>query len=243
VISATLTIGTGLGWVATEAVWKDAFAPDDCRWCETNGLDDAVRDALRWDDTKAARDASNAIGFLLVPAAGYSLLGLASWHDDRVGNWVTDGLIVTEAAILAMAANQMVKFAVGRERPFVHALSEAEKPLTEEPQDNNLSFYSGHAALAFSFAASAGTVAHMRRYRWAPLVWGVGGAIAVTTGYLRIAADKHWLTDVVVGAGVSTAMAIATTYYLHRPRRGAIESVHVTPAPGGGATLSIGGSW
>jgi membrane-associated phospholipid phosphatase len=242
-VSATLTIGAGLGWLASEVVWKDQLAPDDCRWCAANGVDEAVRDGLRWDDLDAAHDASNAVAFLVVPAAGYGLLGLASGRHDKVGNWIVDGLIVTEAAILASAANQLVKFAAGRERPFVHALAEADKPDTERPEDNNLSFYSGHTSLAFSFAAAAGTVARMRRYRWAPLVWGAGGALAVTTGYLRIAADRHWFSDVLTGAVIGAAVGVATPYLLHRPRPGVIEAVNVTPLPGGGAALTMGGRW
>jgi membrane-associated phospholipid phosphatase len=55
----------------------------------------------------------------------------------------------------------------------------------------------------------------MRGYRWAPLAWSVGGAIAATTGYLRIAADKHWLTDVVVGALVGAGIGFALPFVFH----------------------------
>jgi membrane-associated phospholipid phosphatase len=243
VVSAILTVGLGLGAVATETVFKDAFSPDDCRWCTANGFDERIRDAIRWDDIGAAHTSSNITAFLLAPAAGYGLLGLASWHDGRLGNWIVDGLIVTEAMVVAVTVNNIVKGFAGRERPFVHALPEAEKPETELPQENNLSFYSGHTSLAFSFAAAAGTVATMRRYRWAPVIWSVGGALGAASGYLRIAADKHWFTDVATGAVLGTAIGIATPYFLHRPRRGPIESVSMTPLSGGGAALSLGGRW
>ena len=55
----------------------------------------------------------------------------------------------------------------------------------------------------------------MRGYRWAPLAWGVGGAVAAVTAYLRIAADKHWLTDVIVGAVVGAGIGFAVPYVFH----------------------------
>ena len=63
-----------------------------------------------------------------------------------------DILIVAESTVLAVDLNQLVKFSAGRERPFVAALPEADKGLTAAPADNNLSFYSGHTAMAFSLS-------------------------------------------------------------------------------------------
>src|SRR5438045_1034036 len=50
---------TGLGaafWLLEETAFKDAFAPDKCRWCDRdadgtdtlNGLDASVRNAIHW---------------------------------------------------------------------------------------------------------------------------------------------------------------------------------------------------
>ena len=64
--------------------------------------------------------------------------------------------------VLAGTVNFLVKALVGRERPFVHALPDAEKDRTADPDDNNLSFYSGHSTLSMSLAVSAGQVASMR---------------------------------------------------------------------------------
>lgn len=53
------------------------------------------------------------------------------------------------------------------------------------------SFFSGHTAIAFS------TVGGPRLAFSLPL--------AIGTGNLRVAAGKHWITDVLVGAGVGLA--------------------------------------
>ncbi len=116
--------------------------------------------------------------------------------------------------------HQLAKFFFARERPFVHFLPrapDAVRALTTSPSDDNLSFFSGHTTLAFSLATSAGTIASMRGYRLAPLTWGVGLANAFTIGYLRIGADKHYFSDVTIGALVGTAIGVGIPLIFHSP--------------------------
>ncbi|MDB4987793.1 MAG: hypothetical protein JWN04_2971, partial [Myxococcaceae bacterium] len=40
----------------------------------------------------------------------------------------------------------------------------------------------------------------------APLIWALGVPLAALTGYLRLAADKHYFTDVLTGALVGSAV-------------------------------------
>jgi membrane-associated phospholipid phosphatase len=48
------------------------------------------------------------------------------------------------------------------------------------------------------------TLRHRRRAaRW---LWNIGLPAAVSVGYFRIAADRHYLTDVLASVGVGTAM-------------------------------------
>ncbi len=68
--------------------------------------------------------------------------------------------------------------------------------------------------------AAAGTVSTLRGYPSAPWVWGGGAALAAGAGWLRMAGDAHWLTDVLVGAAVGTAVGVAVPRLLH-PREAA----------------------
>jgi membrane-associated phospholipid phosphatase len=129
---------------------------------------------------------------------------------------IGNSLIVLESVALAGSLSQIVKFAAIRERPFVHALPPADKPLTDSPSDNNVSFYSSHSSFAFALAVSSGTIASMRGYRMAPVVWAAGLISAASVGYLRIAADKHYFTDVLVGATVGSAFGWAVPSLFHR---------------------------
>jgi membrane-associated phospholipid phosphatase len=210
------------------------LAATTCRWCQPGSIDTSIRDSLRWDDTGAANLASNIAAFAFVPVASVGLLVLGSHAEDRTGETASNALLMAESVALAGDANQLFKFAVGRERPFVHALPPDQKSQTANPADNNTSFYSGHTSFAFSLAVSAGTIASIRRYRWAPVVWAAGLTGAALVGYLRIAADRHYFTDVLTGAGAGAAFGFAVPA-LHRGG----GAVALAPLPGNGIALVL----
>ena len=83
--------------------------------------------------------------------------------------------------------------------------------------DGRNSFFSGHTAVAFSSAVFlAYNVENSDASRVTKnLVWAGSMALASSTGILRILAGKHFLTDVIVGAVVGSAIAIliSENYY------------------------------
>jgi membrane-associated phospholipid phosphatase len=213
-----------VGWTTLEILKAD-LAPTSCRWSgrtsegeETlNPIDRGVRNALRWDDTAAAGTVSNVLGFAVAPLVTGGVDALAAAHDSRSRGIGVDVLVVGEASVIALDINQVVKFIAGRERPFVCELPPHKKGTTPQPSDNNVSFFSGHTTATTVVAVSAGTVASMRGYRWAPAVWATGLTLSVATGYLRIAADKHYFTDVLTGAIVGAAIGVLIPFVFHHP--------------------------
>ena len=195
-------------------------------------MDDGVRARLVWQSRDTARHASDFLAFAILPAAAFGHSALAARNAGAPREALVDALIIGEAVALSASVNQIVKFAVGRQRPFVRF---GNFDATDRPgdPDNNLSFYSGHSALAFSTVAAAGTVASLRGYRSAPWVWGVGLVGAAAVGYFRIAADKHYLTDVLTGAAIGTVVGIAVPRLLH-PREQSGES-----GQGGALSFSV----
>jgi len=85
--------------------------------------------------------------------------------------------------------------------PLKHIVKE-ERP----DQSNNLSFPSGHTAIAFASAQFM-----FREYKDTNFWLGISGySLAVFTGVYRMLNDKHWVGDVVAGAGfgiLSTELA------------------------------------
>ncbi|HSM94245.1 MAG TPA: phosphatase PAP2 family protein [Anaeromyxobacteraceae bacterium] len=210
-----ITLAATAAWVGSE-VAKPRIGPDACRWCEPNALDAAVRDAVVWRNPAAARHASDALVFGVVPAAmiGHQLLAARGAGDWEAG--LVDVLVVAEAAAIAQDLNQLVKFTVARQRPFVHYAD----PARPHEADDDVSFYSGHTTFAFALASSAGMVSTLRGYKSAPWVWGVGMTLAATAGWLRMGGDMHWFSDVLVGAAVGTAVGAGLPWLLHRDRGG-----------------------
>ncbi|GAC1363710.1 MAG: hypothetical protein NVSMB47_15440 [Polyangiales bacterium] len=107
---------------------------------------------------------------------------------------------------------------IGRQRPSVPdcARDHEYEGSCDEPY---ASFFSGHAAMAFSGAAL--TCEHHA----ALAVYGSDAAgvvacvatmsMATAAGALRIVADRHWATDVLFGAGVGLGLGFGLPHLLH----------------------------
>jgi membrane-associated phospholipid phosphatase len=97
-----------------------------------------------------------------------------------------------------------------------------------------VSFPSGHTSRAFALATSAGYIAHVRGYKVEPYVWASGATLAVTTAYLRIGADKHYLTDVLAGAAIGVSAGLTVPLLMRR------TNATVLPTTSG---IAVAGRW
>jgi membrane-associated phospholipid phosphatase len=232
------TVAGGALWFTTGTLIKKDIAPDECRWCEPGAFDDWAS-GLRWDDGRPADVTSDVISFALAPVAAGGLVTAAAIHDHRARELGVDLLIVGEAIVAAGLTGELLRFTTGRERPNVHELPPADKPLTPHPQENNLSFVSGHAATSVALALASGLVASRRRRRLAPVIWATGLTLAAVSCYLRVASGEHYATDVLGGIAVGAGVGMAVPL-LHHPRREAGgASAALAPLPGGGGLLVI----
>jgi membrane-associated phospholipid phosphatase len=245
-LDLSIAIGGIALWTTLELLKPVLAVP--CRWCDRdaagndtlNDFDKSVRNALKWDDTKTADTLSTVVSFGLAPAAGIAIGAGIAAHDHRLSEFPADLLVVAESAAIAVNINQITKYAVARERPYVHYRTPADRAKYRTP-DDNLSFFSGHATLAFALSTSAGTIASMRHYRMAPAMWITGMAFATVGAYLRIAADRHYATDVLTGIAVGGGVGFSVPYFAHRPKP---LPVHVAPMTlPGGAGISVSGIW
>jgi membrane-associated phospholipid phosphatase len=245
-VDLTVT-GAGLvAWVGSEVALKHVLSPTSCRWCDqlpegTSALNPVDRwgRGAKWDESELllADGLSNAVDFVALPAAVFGLHGYLAASNQNWKNAHQDLLIIMESVAVAAVLNQGTKFLAGRERPFVSVLSADDKPLTAKPDDNNLSFYSGHASFAFSLLASSITVAELRGYQHRWLLYAVGLPLAISVPYLRMAADRHYLTDVTVGTLVGSAIGVGVPLLFHGRQE---LPVSVSAGPGG---VSVSGQF
>jgi membrane-associated phospholipid phosphatase len=233
------------GWVVSEFAVKAQLAPDACHWCATNGFDTAVRKAFNPTLTpssnglRGAATASDVLAFVGVPlvVAGLDALG-AKDAPDFLKTWGVDLLLMLEATFSALAVNQTVKFSVGRARPYTVDAPAELLAMAKDPHDHNLSFFSGHTTFTVGLSVSAGVIGLLRGYRFAWLTWAVAVPMALTTATLRMAADKHWMSDVLVGAAIGSAFSIAIPLVFHGREGGPV--VRVTPT---GQGISLAGTF
>lgn len=237
-VDLPITATLAAGWLVSEFALKKQLAAPTCRWCETNGFDTAVRSVFNPTLAPSASGisgparASDILAFGVVPAGMLGLGALLSWRDGvfMEAFWV-DALLILEATLTAQVLNQVVKFSVGRGRPYTVGASPELLAEAHDPADHNLSFFSGHATWTFALATSAATVMGLRGYRHAWVAWAVGLPLAAATAVLRVAGDKHWTTDVLLGAAVGAAAGVLMPTLLHR-RLGPLE-VQVSALPNG----------
>ncbi len=234
-ITGTLIVA----WVLSETALKSTLAPATCRWCETNAFDNAFRGLFNpafspsASGISAPARVSDVLAYGVVPAMAIGLdllLALDTTDDGWWKRWLIDVALMAEATISAMVVNQFVKFTVGRARPYTIGASE-ELLAEHNTNDHYVSFFSGHATFTFAIATSAATVATLRRYKYAWVTWVVGIPLATAVSVLRVAADKHWTSEVLVGSLFGSAVGVLMPTLLHG-RVGPVE-LQASPMPNG----------
>ena len=108
--------------------------------------------------------------------------------------------------------NRTLKVTVERQRPKFH--------YTKDPSTSDTSsFPSGHAGQAFVMAFAADFLFEMPLWTKISMY-----SLATTSSLLRVAADRHFFTDTVVGAGIAYLGAWAAYSIFEEPEKDESES-------------------
>jgi len=123
--------------------------------------------------------------------------------------------LYTEVAAINLGVTFITKSLVQRPRPFV--FSEDAPDALVYNQKAKASFFSGHTSVtaANTFFAASVFSDFFPESKWKPLVWGAAVTIPAITAYLRVAAGKHYPTDVITGYAVGAAVGILVPHW-HR---------------------------
>lgn len=212
-------LACGAIWGGTH-LWRVRRPPMSVVWNEVdehgkervNRIDRRARDRLRWRDPMKARSLSNLMAHGIVPGGVWGLAIAAGLRGG--GGPLADVLIAHEAAVYAGTLSQLAKLAFRRQRPFSRFTPPTDA--ARHPDDDNLSFFSSHTAITSAFAFAVAEIANRRAVR-TPLTLLLA-ACAGFTGYLRIAADRHYLSDVITGALVGASVGTWGPRLLHPVR-------------------------
>jgi len=248
--------GAEIGGLAAFSIWATNRLPAACRWCD--GAPTSLDGLNRFDkwghgarlETSAHRDHADTVSTMTeyVAAAGPSavpyLRRIFRRGLDRQAN--TEALVVIQAVMTEVAVSSAIKSLAGRERPYGHTLTPGD--LAAAPRDVNGSFYSGHTGTAFAGLFAYARVRKMRattsstefRSTAMPKTWWWAALpAAAVTPYLRMAADQHYLTDVITGAVVGSAIGWYVPVLLRSHTGDVITLAPITGSSGTGLAGSI----
>lgn len=189
VAQAPRPVGQGEPLVSSRFAWTVGAALFVSVWLDTPVREGALEMQGAWSDRVASVAKTFGEGGYVFPVLGLSYAAGRVSGLRPLADVSGHALLATVSAGLVTGA---LKTLVGRERPYV-----AGSPSTFEPlKFKNESFPSGHTTVAFALAT---TFAAETPDRVSDVFFYLG---ATMTGLSRIYHDRHWLTDVVAGAGV-----------------------------------------
>jgi membrane-associated phospholipid phosphatase len=163
-------------------------------------------------------------------------------HVDRLADLGWHG---TEAVFVADVATYLLKGMTGRARPFITADTNAHdfRPLKGFRNSDRQSFPSGHATSAF--AAAAAVTAETGTW-WPKSTWVIGPLMyggASMVGLSRMYHNRHWASDVVLGAAVGTFAGWKVVQYSHTHHTKIDRFIlHTAVVPDGAGGILVVGS-
>jgi membrane-associated phospholipid phosphatase len=151
----------------------------------------------------------------------------------------------TESIFISSATATVVRGILGRSRPFVTADSDAYdyKPGQGFRELSYRSYPSIHAASAFATAAAltAETARHSHGAAW--IVGPLSYSLATLPGLARMYEDKHWASDVLMGAALGTVTGWATVRYHHHRPDNRLDKFFIGPTPSATPGGTVGLVW
>lgn len=141
-------------------------------------------------------------------------LGLLADNSTR-DHFGRHALIAFESLLINTALTQLTKTTVRRPRPYMYNPDVA-LPVKLK-RSSQFSFFSGHTSIVSCMSFTSARMYNDLNpgSRWEPVVWSTAAIIPALTGYLRVRAGKHYVTDVLVGYGVGALVGLVVPR-LHR---------------------------
>lgn len=188
-------------------------------------VDQPARDAVRRDGVQANGPLRTIADVTDVYGQGGAVgLAAALWGGGLLARDATvaaSGLRALEAITVSGVVTKVIKGVAGRSRPRVapHRRDDFDVGRGFGVIDGDYeSLPSGHATVAFAFAAAVTGEVALRAPAKARLVGLTTYSLAALTAYSRMHVDAHWLSDITLGAGIGMVSGWAVTrWHATRP--------------------------
>jgi membrane-associated phospholipid phosphatase len=234
-VDLPLTLGLAAYSLVSEIIVSHLGGPACDPLCDPAGISALDRTVIGNRSLLAANlsDAGYA-SMIALPHVLGALDRLAAGSGGDIQGYATDSLLLLQALSANFLVTNLAKLAVRRPRPYAYDPATPEK--TRRGAEASLSFYSGHASTAFTMATAYGLI-YQARHPESPsrfAVWAGGYLLASGVALCRVAAGKHFWTDVLAGAAAGS-LAGWLVVELHRRHPGA-----ETAAGSGSISFSAG---
>ncbi|ADY13872.1 phosphatase PAP2 family protein [Sphaerochaeta globosa] len=157
-----------------------------------------------------------------------SLLAPAILLGEQKSEYLTIGTIYAETMLAAYGLKELGKLCFQRARPFMYFTDYPQTKVDEG--DAYDSFPSGHVTMAFagaSFACSVFAAYHPDSTWRLPVAVATYG-FATATALLRVASGNHFMSDVLAGALIGTAVGLGIPFW---HRKAGLTSFEATVSP------------
>lgn len=215
-------------------------------------LDRQLALSLQDSSVQANRIFKNAAqGVELIASPGAYYIGSALYIVGRVGRMprIADlGLHGTEAVLFGEGTSMLIKGLLGRQRPFVDVDDPRNFAFGRGFGESKWrSFPSGHTTTAFAAAAAVTdeTTMWWPESTWiiAPMMYGGAALVAVS----RMYHNRHWASDVAVGALIGTMSGKKVVLASHSNPNNVIDRFmlgsHIAQSEFGGINIGFAGKW
>ena len=171
---------------------------------EPNEFDTFFRNSLKWKNEHIEK--ANFASDILIYGAflgSIPITPMLSFKDYKEILLLNLDVMSTTGII-----TNMVKMLSKRQRPSSYF------GILDEGKESHRSFFSGHTSLAFSIGTSNAMLLSKIFPEKKNVIWVANIGLASLTGFFRIAADKHYMTDVIFGgiAGYLIGKAVFNRY-------------------------------
>jgi membrane-associated phospholipid phosphatase len=190
-------------------------------------LDRTIADALQDSTVQTNRFFGRVATFVRTVAdPGSVIIGVSMYtygrlaKDERAADL---GLHGTEALVVGSLTGTLLKGVFGRERPYVKRDPHSYKLGRGFGKERFRSFPSGHTIAAFAAAAA---VTSETSGWWNGSEWYIGPLMyggAALTGVSRMYNNRHWASDVMMGAAIGTMAGLKVVRYSHAHPTNAID--------------------
>lgn len=196
VVTDGIVLGSSLVFAAASEVLLPMLPPvvtlGPADVTEVNGLDRA----LMYPYSKALDVTSTILQYTTAALPG--VLGFFV----PTGDIIPMGVVYLESLSFAFGVKNILKYFLPRDRPYVYFDGASGVAASED----NQSFPSGHATMAFA-AAAAGVSLFAAYFPDSPYFWPFTAScygLAILTASFRVASGTHFFTDVAAGAAIGS---------------------------------------